>query len=51
MLKNAASTLAGTPRGSDDLEVGALMETVEVRGGTQLVNTTTPTVSSTVSVD
>jgi hypothetical protein len=33
------------------LEVGALTETIEVRGGTELVNTTTATVSSTMSVE
>jgi hypothetical protein len=42
--------LAGTPANlRTALEIGALTETVEVRGGTELVRMETPTVSSTVT--
>jgi len=42
--------LAGTPANlRTTLEIGALTETVEVRGGTELVRMETPTVSSTVT--
>ena len=44
--------LAGTPAELNaTLEVGAVTETVEVRGGTELVQTQSPTVRSTVSVE
>ena len=33
------------------LEVGSLTETVEVKGGVEIVNTQTPTVSSTLNAD
>jgi hypothetical protein len=44
--------LAGTPAELNvTLDVGALTETVEVRGGTELVQTQSPTVRSTISVE
>ena len=44
--------LAATPANLRTvLEIGALTETIEVRGGTELIRTQTPTVSSTVSTE
>jgi len=45
LLSATPATLRST------LEIGALTETVEVRGGTELVRLETPTVSSTVSAE
>src|SRR6185295_1384557 len=50
---NEVRLLAGTPAnlGKAMLEIGALKETVEVRGSTDLVRTASPTVSNTVSTE
>jgi hypothetical protein len=51
VISNVQLTV-GTPASVKiTLEVGSLSETVEVRGGAELVNTQTPTVSSTLNVD
>jgi len=52
VVTNDVRLLAATPaRVSATLELGSLSETVEVRGGTALVQTQSPTVSSTLSVE
>ena len=52
VIVNAVKLIAGTPADLPKitLEVGSLNETVEVRGGTELIQTTSTAVSSTISV-
>src|SRR5687768_16759443 len=51
-VANAVRLLAGTPAElKATLEVGQLSETVEVRGGTDIVQTQSATISSTISIE